>query len=131
MTNDRYLRVVLGVIAAALVYLCVVLTPLPAAFAQTTQRPGQFVGPGEMVIVGVRLPAGQAMPVEAPGPLQVQVSNEVRVTGQVRAEQPPNTYDRVMLMGWEDNSSIKPAAPGTFMPWSRDKNQALPIQVVK
>ena len=113
MRNDRYLRVVLGVIAAALVYLCVVLTPLPAAFAQTTQRPGQFVGPGEMVIVGVRLPAGEAMP--------VQVANEVRVNGQVRTEQPPNAYDRVMLMGWEDNSSNNPAVPGTFVPWSRAK----------
>ena len=123
MTTDRYLRVVLGVIAAALVYLCVLLTPLPAAFAQTTQRPGQFVGPGEMVIVGVRLAAGEAMP--------VQVANEVRVNGQVRTEQPPNSYDRVMLMGWEDNSSNNPAVPGTFVPWSRAKNQALPIQVVK
>src|SRR3712207_7252960 len=40
MTTDSYVRVVLTVIAVALVYLCVILTPIPRASAQ---EPGRVV----------------------------------------------------------------------------------------
>jgi hypothetical protein len=45
MTADRYLRFILTVIAVCLVYLCVVLTPLPAVRAQLTQ---------EVVLIGYK-----------------------------------------------------------------------------
>ena len=44
--SDRFTKIVLTVIATALVYLCVVLTPLPSAHAQTAARPGDPTGPG-------------------------------------------------------------------------------------
>jgi hypothetical protein len=57
MKNDAYLRGVLTVIAAALLYLCVLLTPLPAVSAQAGRvigapTPGVSTGPAEMVVVG-------------------------------------------------------------------------------
>ena len=54
--TDRYTKIVLTVIAGALVYLCVVMTAFPAVQAQATQRPGEFTGrPIEAVIVGWKL----------------------------------------------------------------------------
>jgi hypothetical protein len=131
MKTDLYLRFVLSVIAGALVYLCLLLTPLPATFAQTTQRPGEFTGPGEMVIVGVRLPAGQAVPVSAAAPVPVAIANEVRVTGRVQTEQAAQTYDRVVLAGWEEPGSSFPKSPGQFIPFDRVRNSALPVTTVQ
>ena len=51
--TDRYTKCVLTVIAVALVYLCVIFTPLPHAHAQTSSiRPGESSGPTEVVVVG-------------------------------------------------------------------------------
>ena len=51
MRVDLYTRMVLTAIAAALLYLCIILTPLPVASAQTAQRPGMPTGPAEVVIL--------------------------------------------------------------------------------
>jgi|WetSurMetagenome_2_1015567.scaffolds.fasta_scaffold340829_2 hypothetical protein len=93
---DRYTRIVLTVIAACLVYLCLVLTPLgtplraqqPGAPAQGAARPGLATGPAEVVIVGWRTDSDAALP--------VSVRNTV--TTQAAAE---NTT-RVVVAGWED-----------------------------
>jgi hypothetical protein len=115
MPIDRYTRVVLTVIAGALVYLCLVLTPWPVASAQNAQRPGEPTGPGEMVIVGWRVPSGQAIPVE--------VSNEVRVQGDVRVSQGHALPLRVLLAGWEENG--QPFQPGAHTPLTTD--EGLPV----
>jgi hypothetical protein len=104
---DRYTRIVLGVIAAALIYLCVVLTPLPALRAQGTQRPGEGMGPVQVVIVGWRAPTGEVMRVALDRP--VQVAGTVQVAGQVTTT-PVERASRVVIAGYEmattrDNSS--------------------------
>ena len=109
MAAERYTRGVLTVIAAALVYLCLVLTPWPIASAQNAQRPGDPTGPAEVVVVGWRMPAGQAMPVD--------VRNTVTVSGQVRLN-PGNGNElplRVLVSGWEDNG----------IPFKRGAHQSL------
>ncbi len=134
MTIDGYSRFVLSVIAAALVYLCAVFTPMPEAFAQGTRAPGartpgESTGPAEMVIVGWRLAPDAALPVQIPGRVtvtgDVRVSNDVRVTGRVQTEQAPNMADRVVFAGWEDAGQAR--APGRFLPWNDKLNQALPV----
>jgi hypothetical protein len=121
MTNDTYLRAVLTVIAAALVYLCVLLTPLPSASAQVGQivgapTPGVSTGPGEMVIVGWKVPE---IPVIVTG-------GEVRVSGRVDAHQPANTVQRTTLVGWEERARAN--TPGAFR--SLDlQGEALPVSV--
>jgi hypothetical protein len=124
--NDWYLRTVLTVIAVALVYLCVALTPLPAAFAQGTRvvgarTPGESTGPAEMVIVGWRLPAGVALPVDVPGGVNA------RVTGRVETTQANGFADRVVLAGWETDSK-RAAGPGSFETWSEAQDRALPVR---
>ncbi len=93
---DRYTKVVLTMIAAALVYLCLVLTPLPALRAQMTQRPGEGMGPVQVVVVGWR--AGEAVPVISGRPLQV--AGTVQVTGPV-ATAPEERASRVVIAGYE------------------------------
>jgi hypothetical protein len=115
MRNDFYLRAVLTVIAGALIYLCVVLTPLPAASAQVGQVvgapvPGVSTGPGEMVIVGWRVP--ETIPVTvARGEVRV-ANDELRVTGRVQTEQVPNSISRTALAGWEEGG--RPDVRGGF-----------------
>lgn len=134
MRTDWYLRGVLTVIAVALVYLCLIVTPLPAAFAQGARTPGarapgESTGPAEMVIVGWRLAPDAALPVQIPGRVSVtgdvRVSNDVRVTGRVQTEQAPRTTNRVVLAGWEESASA--SNPGRFQPWVEALNQALPV----
>jgi hypothetical protein len=101
---DRYTKSVLTVIAAALVYLCVVLTPWPAAHAQrATQRPGDFVGPGEIVIVGWKAP--EPVSITAQQPLAVTASAPLQVTGRVTTERSSGRADRVVIAGWEELAS--------------------------
>ena len=130
MSSDAYLRGVLTIIAVALVYLCVILTPWPTATAQTALRPGDPTGPGEMVIVGVR--PGVALPVQVQGAVTVgnelRVTGDVKVTGRVQTEQAPRTLSRVILTGWEDAATGE--APGTFQRWSRATSAALPVAPV-
>jgi hypothetical protein len=90
--SDRYTKIVLTVIACALVYICVVITPLPAVSAQqATARPGEFSGPTQVVVVGWRGDA--AVPITASQPLQV-------IT-----ERSSGRPDRMIITGWEENAS--------------------------
>ena len=129
MSIDAYLRGVLTVIAGALVYLCVVLTPVPAVSAQSALRPGDPTGPAEMVIVGVRLAQGAALPVQVQAPVavtgEVRVAGDVKVNGRVQTEQVPRTTERVVLACWEENGST--TVPGRFLQWDQPSNQALPV----
>jgi hypothetical protein len=133
MTNDRYLRWVLTTIALALVYLCVVLTPLPIASAQGARTPGESTGPAEMVIVGVRLGPADAIPVYAPNPIpltgDVKVSNEVRVTGRVQTEQAAQTSSRVVIAGWEEKGGRE--AAGAYLPVDSSQGRGLPTAPVR
>ena len=119
MSNDTYLRGVLTVIAAALLYLCVLLTPLPAVSAQAGRvigapTPGVSTGPAEMVIVGWKVP--ETVP--------VTVTNEsLRVNGTVRAE--PADAARVIVVGWEDGGSQK--TPGRFTALDDASGRRLPV----
>ena len=122
---DGYLRFVLTVIAAALVYLCVVLTPWPRVAAQTAMRPGDPTGPAEMVIVGWRLPNNAALPVQVRGRTEVAVAGEVRVSGRVATEPVPETSTRVVLAGWEDAASRERS--GTYRTWNDGQRAALPV----
>jgi hypothetical protein len=130
MSNDRYLRGVLTVIAGALVYLCVVLTPMPAAMAQGARTPGEIVGgPAEVVIAGWKLAPDAGIPVQVMGPVSVtgdvRVANELRVSGRVETEQAPRTAARVVLTGWEQGGL--PPAPGTYSPLDVPKGRGLPV----
>jgi hypothetical protein len=91
---DRYTRVVLTVIAACLVYLCLVVsragTPLSAqATPQGATRPGLSPGPAEVVIVGWRS-AGQ------------DVAFPVLVRNTVTTAPSNDRPTRVVVSGWED-----------------------------
>jgi hypothetical protein len=92
---DRYTRVVLTVIAACLLYLCLVLsrvgTPLSAQGVppQGADRPGLATGPAEVVIVGWRSGAADfAFPVVVRNTVTTQASTE--------------SATRVVVAGWED-----------------------------
>ena len=98
---DRYLKAVFTVIAGALVYLCVVLTPIPGVAAQTPSlRPGVSSGPMEVVIVGWQTGGREAMPVT------IQQTQPLRIEGNVTTERSTTRLaDRVVLVGWETNGS--------------------------
>jgi hypothetical protein len=103
MAADQYLRAVLTVIAAALVYLCIVLTPLPGAQAQQMPTtPGTPSGPAEVVLVGWQ-PGLPALPVEIGTP--VRVHGPLEVQGTVQTRQSPGLADRVVLVGWEEGTT--------------------------
>ena len=115
---DRYTRIVLTVIAAALVYLCVVLTPIPGVHAQVPSlRPGEPSGPTEVVISGWRTPAGlAAFPVSIQHPVQVSTAQPLRVTGSVLTERSNGAADRVVVVGWEDAATRE--KPAGFRPFT-------------
>ena len=93
--SDRYTKIVLTVIACALIYICVVITPLPAVSAQqATARPGEFSGPTQVVVVGWN--SNAPVPITTTQPLQVITE---RSTGRP---------DRMIITGWEESAS-----PGT------------------
>ncbi|MGE0864299.1 MAG: hypothetical protein AB7P34_10395 [Vicinamibacterales bacterium] len=122
---DRYTKAVLTLIATALVYLCIVLTPIPGVEAQGTQRPGEPTGPVQAVIVGWR--AGETVPISAPAPITVSVNGLVEVRGQVRAEKATERADRVVLVGWEE-SGLRDGKPGVRMEQFTTKT-SLPVEV--
>jgi hypothetical protein len=99
--NDRYTKTVLTVIAGALLYLCVVMTPLPGLGAQTpTLRPGEPSGPLDVVVVGWRPGAREPMPVT------IQQTQPLRIEGAVTTERSSTRVaDRVVLVGWESAAS--------------------------
>ena len=114
MAQDRYVRWLLTIIALALVYLCVVLTPWPAvdAQAQTTPpvvRPGEITSPMPVVVVGWRAAPGEIAPVAMTGPVTASVQNTVQVTGQVTTERA--RAPRTVSSSWAGRSAVnRPAA---------------------
>ena len=101
---DKYTKVVLTVIACALVYLCAIHTPLPAAYAQSSARPGEPTGPAQVVIVGATAP----LPVAFQRPAEVVVTNKaVPIVGSVTTERSAGNADRVVLVGWEYQSFVE------------------------
>ena len=114
MTIDHYTRVLLTVIATALVYLCVVLTPVTTLNAQGTKRPGELSGPGEVVVIGWRLPQDQRIPVQIGGSVPLQVTGDVKVVGPVQTEERRDNLLRVAVAGWEENGD--PRRAGGFRP---------------
>lgn len=123
---DRYTKAVLTLIATALVYLCIVLTPWPGVQAQTAARPGESTGPAQVVIVGWRGQAGESIPVTTLGTVGVTVSGPVQVNGRVTTEKATERADRVVLVGWEDGATRdKPA--GRMQQFTT--SSALPVDV--
>ena len=103
--SDRYTKFVLTVIAAALLYLCVVLTPLPAVQAQqNTLRPGEPTGPVQAVIVGWRGAPGESIPVSTALPVPVVIKDTVQISGTVATERSSGAADRVVVVGWEEGA---------------------------
>jgi hypothetical protein len=108
---DRYTKTVLTVIAIALVYLCIVMTPIPAVHAQqTAARPGEMTGPAQVVVVGWN--ANAPVPITTTQPLQVVTE---RSTGAA---------DRMIVVGWEENAA--PGRAGNVHTFS-GPNSGLPV----
>ena len=89
--TDRYTKAVLTVIAAALIYLAVAVTAVPAVSAQGTQRPGAPSGPLEVVVVGWK----------STTPLSIASQQPIRVI----TERVPGAAERVVVVGWEENAA--------------------------
>lgn len=127
MTVDSYTRVVLTIIAAALVYLCVVFTPLPGIRAQGLPKPGDSTGPAQVVVVGWR--ADDRVPVRLADSIPLRMSGEVSVNGLVETRQTSDSASRVILAGWEENTpqpGQARAASGAFRPFNAQaRNPAL------
>ena len=110
--TDRYTKIVLTVIAAALVYLCVVMTAFPTVQAQGTRRAGEMITPPiEAVIVGWK----------APGALPIMTAEPLRV----RTERSTGAADRVVIVGWEDNATRDRTMP--MSPLVSSRGQGLPV----
>ena len=132
---DRYTKAILTLIAFALLYLCVIFTPLPGAHAQTPSlRPGEPSGPTEVVIVGWRAPGEAAVPVTITHPVQVTAPQPLRVTGEVTTERSTSRLaDRVVIVGWEENATREKMTVmkqlSDAAPWSGSR--ALPVKFGK
>jgi hypothetical protein len=127
MRHDRYVRIVLTVIAGALLYLCVVLTPLPTVSAQRVvggKTPGEYTGPAEVVIVDWRLPENASLPVTVTRG-DVRVSNEVRITGDVEVRQARNDALRTVLIGYEEGAST--SGSGRFSGINQAAGRGVPV----
>ena len=109
---DRYTKLVLTVIAGALVYLCVVMTAFPAVQAQSTKRAGEMLNqPIEAVIVGWKTEA--ALPIFTKEPLRVQT------------ERSSGAADRVVIVGWEEGATRE--RERGFTPIMSSRGQNLPV----
>jgi hypothetical protein len=130
MSTDPYVKGVLTVIAGALVYLCIVITPWPAAGAQTAARPGDPTGPAQVVVVGWRAPQNEREPIVAPSAIPVTMNEPVRVTGQVTTERTAGNADRVVIVGWEERAELR-SGPGSFQRFdsrlASGKESGLPV----
>ena len=127
---DRYTKAVLTLIGCALVYLCVIFTPLPRAHAQTpSKRPGESSGPTEVVIVGWQSREGAAaFPVTIGHPVQVVASQPLPIRGQVTTERSATGLaDRVVIVGWE-NAAIREKPSG--MRAITAKEPGVPVRVI-
>jgi hypothetical protein len=127
---DRYTKFLLTVIASALVYLCIVLTPLPGLHAQTAPRPGDPTGPGQVVIVGWQ--TNTPVPVAFGRPVPVTSAEPLRITGSVTTERSSGAADRVVLVGWEERASrANRSEPMQMLSNNPNNLQALPVAVLK
>ncbi|HEX8027288.1 MAG TPA: hypothetical protein VF491_02445 [Vicinamibacterales bacterium] len=88
--SDRYTKIVLTVIAGALIYIAIALTAFPAVSAQGTQRPGEPSGPLQVVVVGWN--QNTPVPVTAAEPLRV-------IT-----ERSSGMADRMIVVGYEEGA---------------------------
>ena len=121
---DRYTKTVLTVIAGALLYIAVILTPLPGVRAQQPSlRPGEPSGPTEVVIVGWH--SGGREPI----PVSIQQTQPLRITGQVTTERSSDRADRVVLVGWESGADrdkpmrVRPISDSSRLPVELPKEQ--------
>ena len=114
MKIDLYTRGVLTIIAVALIYLCMVLTPLPTVSAQRGLRPGDDTGPAQVVVVGWRTTDRPAVELGDGGP--VRVRGEVSVDGLVETRQTANSVSRVVLVGWEKDAVFGGPKPNPGQP---------------
>ena len=113
MITDRYTKLVLTVIACALVYLCVVMTPLPTVEAQGTRRAGEMINtPIEAVIVGWKLTE----------PLQIATSRPL----PVQTERSTGAADRVVIVGWEENAARDRTT--AMAPIMTNRGQGVPVK---
>jgi hypothetical protein len=100
---DRYTKIVLTIIACALLYICAAITPLPSVAAQVVQsskRPAEATGPAEVVIVGWKQTA----------PMEVAAQEPLRVI----TERSSDAADRVVLVGFEAESTAERPTPRSF-----------------
>jgi hypothetical protein len=125
--NDRYTKIVLTVIAGALIYLCIVITPLPGLNAQvTSQRPGVSSGPLDVVIVGWRT-AETPFPVAVLNPVRVTATDPLPIRGAVTTERSSSfRADRVFVVGWEENGLRD--QPGQPQSISSSKKSIFPVR---
>ena len=133
---DRYTKIILTLIACALVYLCVVFTPLPGAHAQAPSlRPGESSGPTEVVVVGWRSREGlAAFPVSIAEPVRVTATQPLPVRGEVTTERSTSRLaDRVVLVGWEENATRErmTAVQQLSDDASWDGSRAIPVMTTK
>jgi len=130
---DRYTKAVLTLIATALVYLCVMLTPLPSVQAQGTQRPGEPTGPLSVVVVGWRGAPGETLPISTAVPVPVtvatpiQVTGPIQITGRVTTDQAVERADRVVLVGWEEGATRDGRAARPLSAFT--ESSSLPVNV--
>jgi hypothetical protein len=123
MGVDRYTRAVLTVIAGALVYICIALTPMPSVSAQRALRPGDDTGPGRVVIVGWE--ATTHVPVQLVDSITLKTTGDMRVVGTVQTQQAPRTLDRVVLAGWEERGAA--GTPGGYRSLDPNARAGIPV----
>ncbi|MGH9218556.1 MAG: hypothetical protein ACRD1W_04605, partial [Vicinamibacterales bacterium] len=130
----RYIKTVLTIIAGALIYLCIVVTPLPALSAQVnTQRPGEPSGPTDVVIVGWRAPGDAALPVSIQHQVRVFATEPLPIRGSVTTERSSSGLaDRVVVVGWEENASKeKPSRLHQINSMRSSTQTGLPVRTVQ
>jgi hypothetical protein len=129
--NDRYIKTMLTIIAGALLYLCIVMTPLAGVSAQTPSKtPGVSSGPMEVVVVGYN--AQSPMPVAVSGLVEVTAATPLRITGQVSTTKGSDRADRVILVGWEKRANRDKGGPMELLSdFKGDESLRLPVQLPK
>src|SRR5688500_9278755 len=125
MGVDRYTRAVLTVIAGALVYICIALTPMPSVSAQRGLRPGGDAGPARVALVGWESNTRVPVPVQVVDSVTLKTIGDMRVTGTVQTEQAPRTLDRVVLTGWEEGGSA--GTPGGYRSLNPNARPGIPV----
>jgi hypothetical protein len=126
--NDRYMKTVLTVIAGALIYLCMIFTPLPGVSAQSPSKvPGVSSGPTDVVIVGWRAPDNAAFPVAIQHQVRVSATEPLPIRGVVTTERSASGIaDRVVVVGWEENASKD--RPTQMNPINSNKSTGIPVR---